>query len=933
MKMFHILSKRKGDGIMSKTLVIAEKPDAAKKIVEALKPEGSFKTSQGYYESDKYVVTYGFGHLFSAKLPKEYTEFGGWKWEAIPFYPPSGSLDYKIAEESKKKQVKTVGDLLKRPDVVDIVNACDAGREGDLIFWEMYDYFKNKKPVKRLWISSLVKKDIQNGFKNLKEGSFFMPRREAAYARQYADWALGMNLTVGFSIKANMGRALHVGRVQTPTIAILAQRRLEMENFKPEEYFEIEVDFGNKYKGRWFKDQKGNTKFDKKEDAQLIVDKVSGKIGTVTVKDVVEDKENPKTLYDLGDLQVEANRKFGFTAKKTLDIAQLLYEKYTILSYPRTDSKHLGTVHIPELEPTLNAIRIPQYAKFVDHILDEGIKTSKHFIDDSKVSDHHALIPTDLTPDLSAVTDEPKAGIRRDDILKIYDLVVKRFLAVFYPPALYEKTEIVTTVEDETFKTSGKILISAGWKEIYGAEVEEDEEEEETPKKGKNQEEKVKVQKLPPIDLNETNPAQEVDLQEKTTKAPTPYTEGKLIGVMKNPRSLLDDEGLKKAMKEAGAGLGTQATRQDIIENIISRGYVERKGKTLMATDLAMKLIHIAPEELKSPEITAEWEQKLTNIQDDKITRQEFEIDIREYVLKNLDELKNKELTVQFSRNDDKEAIGKCPTCGEEVYEFPKVFACATNTREHQCFVIFKSVAGKTITTKQAKDLMEKGQTGLIKGFKSTKGTKFDAKLQLVQGKVQFAFEQNAPKETNLTCPKCQGKMIERDRLFVCEHSTQTAPCTAVFKVIAGKNIDQKIVKTLLEKGETDVLSGFKSSKGKPFSAKLVWGAKGVEFKFDDAPASQQESKDLNLTCPVCGDGKMVENAKAYGCSNWKEKKCTFSIWKVMSGKKITEKIVKELVMNQKTGKIDGFKSAKGSAFSAALEVDKQNKKVVFNFE
>ena len=833
---------------MSKTLVICEKPDQARGYAKALKEGGSFKTSDGYLENGKYVFTYGIGHLVGSKGPREYEEFTskpnkGWSWEAIPFFPPSGELDYHPTDKGRAKQLKIVGTLIKRSDIDTIINATDAGREGELIFWEIYDYFKCKKPVERLVCSTMVEVDVQRAFNDLKDSSYSMPRRAAAYARQYADWALGMNLTVAFSIKANMGRALHVGRVQTPTIAILVQRRLEMENFVPQDYFEIEAEFGNKYKGKWFKDQLGNTRFDKKEDAQSIVDKIDGKVGTVIKKDVSPSPENPKKLYNLNDLQREASKKFNFDPTKTLNIAQLLYEKYAVLSYPRTDSRFLANVHIPELPTILEMISIPEYSKFTQSIIANGIPTNKNFINDKEVSDHHAIIPTKKKPNPQSFVDDPKAGITKEDIQKVYDLVIKRFLAVFYPPAMYEKTEIVTEVKGETFKTSGKILVSAGWKEIYGADVEEEDEEDESPKKGKKQEEKVKTVKLPPIEKGEKNDVTENDLQAKQTKGPSNYTYHELLGVMENPRNFLEDEELKNVMKQAqdgkGAGLGTGATRAGILDNIISRGYVEKKGKAIVATDLAVDLISISPEELKSPIVTAEWEQKLKDIEESRLDRQTFDEGIRTYVQKNISELRQTVLEVKFENVNDGAPIGAaCPNCGKEVLEKKNVFSCHSHSKENPCFVIFKTIGKKKVSTSQAKQIASKGISNLIKGFTSQKGTKFDAKLKWNKEakKVEYEFEKKEPpKQTNLTCPFCgKGEIKESPKAFGCSNWQGGCKFT-VWKVTSGKKMTLDIVKKLVEEKQTDKMSGFKSANGKEYSARLVLNMekKKIDFSFE----------------------------------------------------------------------------------------------------
>lgn len=909
---------------MSKILVICEKPDQAKQFSSALGKASPFKRATGYYENDNYVLTYAVGHILSSKQPSDYQEFGGWKWSAIPFFPPNGNLDYEPSK-SKAQQLATIGELLNRGDIEYVVNGADAGREGDLIFWEIFDYFKSSLPVKRLWISSLVDKAIIHGFNNLEDEAFFLPKRAAAYSRQYADWMLGMNLTVGFSIKANMGRALHVGRVQTPTIALLVNRKQEINNFVATDYYEIESEFGGKYKGKWFTQEAGKNRFDKVEDAEAVVNKITGKVGEVVKKDVVEQKVKPKTLYNLADLQRDANKKFGFTAKMTLDISQLLYERYTLLSYPRTDSRYLSAVHVPELQPTLEALKVPNYEKYIDRILSKPIVTSKHFVDDDKVSDHHAIIPTLKKADTSVFVDDHEKGVKKEDIQKLYDLVVKRFLSVFYTPALYEKTEIVTEVEGEQFKTTGKILIDLGWKEVYGVE-EEDDEEEDAPKKGKKAEEKVKVVQLPKIDMGEKNDVSSVDMQSKKTTPPSHYTEGELIGVMENPRKLLDDDDLKEAMKKAGAGLGTQATRDSIIENIIKRGYVERKGKTMVATELAEKLISIAPIGLKSPEITAEWEQKLMDIEKSQMERDAFEREIRDYVTRSLEELQGAELTVSFGNVNDGEVVGICPNCKSEVKEKKAVYACDTK----DCFVVFKEMAKKKISPAQVKQLLSKGETAVLKGFKSKVGKSFEAKIVIKDGKVAFGFPEQTNEEFSVACPKCQGKMIDKGMVVTCENSTQDKGCTTIFRTVSSKKLTNKQIEMLLSKGKTDKISGFKSKVGKPFDAVLKMDGLRAVFDFDNKPKT--ESKGTSLKCPFCA-GNVTENAKAFGCSNWKEKNCKFTVWKLTMGKEINETIVKTLIEKGKTEKVEGFKNKDKKEFSAYLVLNKEEKKIDVQYD
>lgn len=889
-----------------KTLVIAEKPSAANDIRKGLEAYGSFKKLDWAFESDQYVITWLVGHVLSLKEPKEYENWGGkWSLDILPWFPPDNVYEYK--ENGKTRDVfKKVSAYMKRSDIGLIINACDAEREGDLIFWEIYDYLKLTTPVKRFWESaSLTPKVVQRVMEeDLKEESFFGPRREAAYARAFADLLLGMNFTVGFTSKANT--LLHMGRVQTPTIAILAQRKKEIDAFREEPYFELDAHFKNKagtYKGKWFKGQLGDVRFEKKEDAEAILSRIQGGDGTVTKKEVKKELEQHRLLYSLTTLQQDANTKFGFTASQTLELAQALYETHKILSYPRSESEVLGSEHVKQLEPVLRAINLPPYDAFVEQILSRGIKTTDRFINDKKLTDHHAIIPTEVKPDLSRLS---------KDEARIYDLVAKRYLSVFYPAAEYEKTEIVTEVKGETFKTSGKIEIDPGWKVVYGKEADLDEDEK-----------KEKEEKLPMIEKNEVNQVEKLDLQSKKTSPPKHYNERTLLGAMKNPKRFLEDKELQDAMASAEAGLGTPATRAAIIENIVQRGYVERKGKQLIATELGQKLIEICPEGLKSPEITADWEQKLRDVSNGELTKDAFMQEIEQYIQDNIQDLRAATLTVDFRQiKNDEVKIGVCPTCQSDVVERNNVFSCVKNTKEAPCFVIFKKIAGKTLTTKQAKQLLEEKKTAVIKGFVSSKKKKFDAMLVIKEGKVEFQFPTG---ETGLSCPLCQGAVIERDKVYFCENNSKESPCLAIFKTVAGKKLTATHVKQLLEKGETGTIEGFTSTSGSKFSAKLRLEAGRIKFKME-------ERKELSVACPKCG-GKIVENSKAFGCSNWKTKNCSFTIWKVVSGKTLNEAVVHELIQKRKTEqKLTGFKNKEGKKFEAFLELNDAGK-VVFSFE
>ena len=809
-----------------KTLIITEKRSVVDDFVNALKDSGPFNMNtkqERYLENDKYIIAWLQGHFLSALQPKEYEDYetnGGWSLRALPYQTKNGyQCDFKI-NPKVSREFQLVKKTMLRKDISLIINACDAEREGELIFWEMYDYLKLKHPVKRFWESSVMTKEnilkiLENG---LKDESFYGPIRYAAYSRQFADWTLGMNFTTAFTIKSGIrGRALHMGRVKTPTISILVNRELEIKNFVPQNYYEIDADFG-KYKGKWFKDKVGNTKIDKLEDAQAIVEKVKGKIGTVTSKEVKRENQAPDKLYNLPALQADVGRKFGLSAKETLDIAQSLYDTHKVLSYPRTESRVLGEEHVKKIPTQLESISFGEYTQYVENIKARNIPTNKSFINDKELTDHHAIVPTEVKPNLSKMNDMEKA---------VYELVIKRFLSVFYPDAIYEKTSIVTTVEGETFKTNGKILIDPGWKVIYGGETDE-EEDADGKDKGKGKGKKEKDVKLPPIDKDETNAVVDVKEEAKETQPPKRFSEFDLIEIMENPGKLLEDKELKQVMKKAG--LGTGATRDSIIEEIVRQEYVERKGKAkiMIPTDLAIKMIEISPEELKSPQITAEWELKLKEVSSGKYPAKQFLDGIKEYVDKNLKELQSRQMETSFATvgvTNDKPIGATCPKCGKDVVEKKNTYSCQSHTQDNPCFVVFKTVGKnkKKVTETHAKQLATKGITSSeIKGIIGNSGKEFNAKLKWnpETGRVEYAFDQ--PQSSGLTCPFCQkGEIRENAKAFGCSNWQGGCKFT-VWKVHSGRKMALSDIKELVTKSQTKMLKGFKKRDGSETEARLV---------------------------------------------------------------------------------------------------------------
>lgn len=894
-----------------KTLVIAEKFSQAEDLSKGLKKYGTFNLNKPnrFFESDSYIITWAEGHILGLKEPRDSENWGPeqkWELEALPWYPPNNNFEFKISKERIYNNLKLI---FNRKDIAEIVVATDAGREGTLIAHELIDHFGYSGPVKRLYESaSLTPENVQRLFEtDLKGEEFIKPRVKAAYARAFSDLLLGMNFTIGFTAKA--GPLLSIGRVKTPTMAILATRKKEILNFKEETYYELEVTFGQDYKGLWFKEQLSNTRFSKIEDVEALIQKIENKQGTITKKEVKKVSENPKLLYSLTTLQREASKKFGIDPKETLDIAQELYDKHKILSYPRTESEVIGTDHVKTLKSILDAIDVEEYSLYTQYVISAGIPTNKRLVNDKKLTDHHAIIPT---------TVKPKMGALNANERKIYDLVVKRFLSAFYPAAVYEKTEVVTEVEGETFKTSGRIEVDKGWKVVYGNDVDVEEESEE-----------AKVSSIPPIEKGESRPVTTNEKIPKKTNPPKLYDYDMLLGAMQSPKKFLATEELKEALEsaEAEAGLGTVATRADILDELIEREYIVKKGKNLDISDFGFKLVEVCPEELKSPEITAEWEGKLRKMELGQYDFDTFMDEIRNYIESILNNLARTELSVSFPQTGGGEEIAKCPHCSEAIRERKYNYSCDSHSKDKKCFAINKEIAKKKISESIVKELALKKMTKVIKGFTGSKG-KFDAALKLDDEKnVVFTFNNQESDKEISKCPTCKTAIKERKFNYACESHSSEKQCFFVNKEIAKKKIPLSAVKELAEKGVTKEIKGFIGSKGS-FDASLKLDEnKRVVFNFPEKTKSKVEQTDI--VCPFCGVGKIQENAKAFGCNNWKAG-CKFTVWK--SGNAVTKELVQELIKNGQTEKVDGFVAQNGSMFSAKLRIDYDKKTIERDF-
>ncbi|MBC1230269.1 DNA topoisomerase III [Listeria booriae] len=603
---------------MTKIVVLAEKPSVGKDIARVL---GCKQGKNGYLEGSKYIVTWALGHLITLADPENYdTKYKSWNMEDLPMLPQKMKL---VPIKQTRKQYETVKSLMTRKDVSEIIIATDAGREGELVARWIIEYAKVKKPIKRLWISSVTDKAIREGFNRLQPGKAYENLYRSAEARSEADWVVGINATRALTTKYNA--QLSCGRVQTPTLAMIAQREEEIRQFKPKEFYQLTAvtEQGS------FSWSKGQT-FDEAE-AEKTARSLRGKDAIITDVAVKEKKTHAPGLYDLTELQRDANKRYDFSAKETLNIMQTLYERHKVLTYPRTDSRFISDDIVPTLKERVEACGVGPYAKPARAVVSKPIKANKSFVDNSKVSDHHAIIPTEETPSLSDLNDRER---------KIYDLVVKRFLAVLSAPFTYEETAVQAKIGDETFGLKGKVVKSLGWKAVYN----EDNDTDTVTKLKKGEQIKVR----------------DIQIHTGKTKPPARFNEATLLSAMENPSLTSGKKDLAKTLGETG-GLGTVATRADIIEKLFNSFSIEKQGKDIMITSKGRQLLDLVPTDLKSPELTAIWEQKLSKIANGKLDKTTFTTEMRDYAKKAVNEIKQNDKKFKH----DNITSTKCPDCGK----------------------------------------------------------------------------------------------------------------------------------------------------------------------------------------------------------------------------------------------------------------------------
>lgn len=701
-------------------LVIAEKPSVAAEIAHVA---GADKKECGYYSGNGYLISWCIGHLIELAQPEAYnSEFKKWNLESLPIIPEEFKTEISSGTETQYKVLK---ELMLRSEVTELIEATDAGREGELIFRLVYQKAGCKKPFKRLWISSMEEKSIRNGLAQMKDGQEYNHLYEAALCRQHADWLIGINLTRLYSKMYN--KTLNVGRVQTPTLNLIVKRQAEISNFNPQTYFTLTAAL-LKTEGEF----KAYKKVEKGEDAARIAKCCSGKTASVVRVEKLEKKESPDALYDLTTLQRQANRLLGYSAQQTLNYMQTLYDN-RLATYPRTDSRYITS----DMEASTRALISTLltngiYDKAITEKYNSANISIKHVIDNNKVTDHHAIIPT------TGVTIEKLKQLPEGE-RNILLLIAYRLLSAVYTKHSYLTTKAVLDIEGEEFIANGKVIIESGYKMV----------EEQLKNILKATEEKegsgdqYDSAMLPPLEEGDTCSVFEVKAEEKKTLPPKAYTEDTLLADMENAGKTIEDKNLREAIKNCG--LGTSATRASIIESIIHTGYVQRSGKNLLSTDMACTFINIVTDKLKEPQMTAEWEQQLAAIQMGEMDSDIFMEGITEFLSSLVNETKTgykpEESKTVFKGHSS--GIGTCPKCGKQVIEYGKAYSCESG--KGGCgFVIWKKMFGKDISQTQALKLLKKGKSDVIKGFISQKtGKPFEAYLVLKEDKsVGIAFPQ-----------------------------------------------------------------------------------------------------------------------------------------------------------------------------------------------
>ena len=955
---------------MGKVLIIAEKPSVASDISKVL---GKFQKHDDYFENDDYVISSAVGHLLTIAVPEQFeVKRGKWTFAHLPVIPPHFDL---LPIEKNEARLKVLVKLIKRKDVTTLVNACDAGREGELIFRYIVQYAKAKQPIQRLWLQSMTPAAIRDGFAHLRTDGEMIPLADAATCRSESDWLIGINGTramTAFNSKTGGFHLTTVGRVQTPTLAILVEREEKIKKFVARNFWEIQGTFAaqaGEYQSRWFDEafKKNEAEVERTnrlmarlglnipdaaerlamkhgtfeeehrsavrlwhgEIAEAIRNKCLGKPGVVTEESKPSTSLSPQ-LFDLTSLQRDANMSFGFSAKNTLALAQALYEKHKVLTYPRTDARALPEDYLETVKTTLGMLRDTTYSRFAEQILKGGwVRPNKRIFNNAKISDHFAIIPTLVAPKHLS---EPEQ--------KLYDLVTKRFLAIFYPAAEFLITTRITRVESESFKSEGKVITFPGWLEVYGKEAQSDDDK----------------PNLVPVQPNEKVNTVAVDANLNMTKPPARYSEATLLGAMEGAGKLIEDDDLREAMHDKG--LGTPATRATIIEGLLWEKYIHRNGRELQPTAKAFSIITLLRgleiPQLCSPELTGEWEFKLNLMARGKMKRDDFMKEIADAT---------RDIVAKAKLHESDTVPGDygklnvpCPKCGGEIHENYKKFQC------QKCdFSLWKIVASRQLEIFEVEELISKGVVGPLQGFRSKQGFPFAAIIKMnAEFKPEFDFgndqnkdgEASSPidftgKEPLGKCPACGGNVYDAGMNYVCEKQAGIEK-TCDFrtgKIILQQEISPEQVKKLLATGKTDLLKGFISKKtNRKFEAFLITKDGKTAFEFaprerkgktktgEPPPKIDFTGKEVVGKCPKCG-GQVFDTEAGYICENsqLEAKSCKFKISKIILEQPIDAAQAQKILAAKKSDVLDKFISKSGKPFPAFLVMDKKGK-VTFEF-
>lgn len=899
-------------------VVLAEKPSVGRDIAKVL---GAVNRREGYMEGNGWAVTWAIGHLVTFAEPNDYEGNwqGRWSFEQLPMIPDHWMMKPISGSASQYHIVKR---LITDERTQEIICATDAGREGENIFRLIYEFSGCNKPFRRLWVSSLTDEAIADGFKKLQAGSDFDDLAAAARARTQADWLVGLNLTRAYTVHNRT--LLTIGRVQTPTLAMIVARDLEIENFTKAYYYEIEAHFHEGLTAKYRNPETNQYRIDSKVQAErlhrVLQEETQGLVKKVEIK---MKRNRPPAPYDLITLQKEANKKLGLTASQVLEHAQKLYETYKVITYPRTESRYLPEDMVPQFPQILSGLPFPEAQEALTR-LKNGHKLGKNYVDRTKLTDHHGIVPTGKqAPQLAG------------KLAAVYEMIARRFIGLFFPDQEIEETTVTVKIGAHIFIARGNVELQAGWTKV------------EPRKKRKDESDTA----LPALEKNQTVNIKEMNLLEKETNPPKPFTDAALLTAMKNAGREIEDDALAEAMKQTG--LGTPATRAEIIEKLIRTHYVERRKKNIVSTEKGRSLIQVVAEPLKSPELTGKWEQRLKDVEDGAEDARAFYDSIVKFVVDLIPRVSHGATIPRAAMEDadrgpavikkgkpkgDKPdaALGVCPACAEGwIIEGQKAFGC-TRFREGCPTRIPKTLLSKELDRKQVKRIISKGSSEQIEGFISRKGKPFSAWLYLDgRYRVGFSFEEpgggkqkaakstpskshSEPESDPSTCPKCgQGRIIEGKKGFGCNRFREGCDFV-IWKENGGKSLTDKQRSDLISKGKTGTIKGFEDESGNKYDGRLV-----LDNQKNVLIEKVEEKKEEPLTCPKCGQGTIIEGQKGYGCDRFRQG-CRFVIWKTYAGKTLTAKQLKKLVEKGKSGKLKGFQDDNGEKFDGELILSDQ---------